>query len=61
MQMRLRFVPLDASIFHGNRVFAANAASVAIFGLNSTLMVENMANLSQLTAYKDFFICPGYD
>jgi hypothetical protein len=54
--MSLRIVPLASSYLHGNRLFGANATIAPIFGLNSTLMVENTANLSQLTSYKDFFI-----
>ena len=57
MQQCLRIVPLAPSYFHGNRVFAGYATIDRIFGLNSTIKVENMAKLSQLTSYKDFFIC----
>jgi hypothetical protein len=56
VQQYLRLAPLAASFFHGNRVFDANATRAPIFTPNSTLKVENMAELSQLTSYKDFFI-----
>jgi hypothetical protein len=56
MQRYLRIAPLAPSYFHGNRVFDGYATIAAIFGLNSTVKVENMAELSQLTSYKDFFI-----
>jgi hypothetical protein len=55
--MYLRIVPLAPSYFDGNRVFDGYATITVIFGLNSTVMVENMAKLSQLTTYKEFFIC----
>ena len=57
VQQYLRFAPLAPSYFHGNQVFDGYATIAGIFGVNSTLMVENAAKLSQLTAYKDFFIC----
>lgn len=57
MQQCLRFAPLAPSYFHGNRVFDGYATIAALFALNSTSKVENMAKMSQLTAYKDFFIC----
>ena len=56
MQQCLRFAPLATSNIHGNRVFCRIAVIGDSFGLNSTLKVENMANLSQLTSYKEFFI-----
>jgi hypothetical protein len=56
MQQCLRLAPLAPSYFHGNRVFDGYATIATIFGLNSTIKVENMAKLSQLTSYKDFFI-----
>ena len=56
MLQHLRPVPLAPSYFHGNRVFDGYATIATRFGVNSTSKVENVAKLSQLTSYKDFFI-----
>ena len=48
--------PLARSIFGGNAIFAGRMGVHGDSGVFSTITVENVADLSRLTSYKDFFI-----
>jgi hypothetical protein len=48
--------PLARSQFGGNALFYSNKLIGPKIAVNSTRTVENMANLSRLTSYKEFFI-----